>query len=80
MFRPRHRFTQMFEMQTPYFDDKPWIFFEPKPAEKADDSTLEGCLRHAAKVEQLIDKQNLYHCEACTVDKYGKSKTLLLLT
>ena len=65
----------MFEIKTPYFDEEPWVFFEPKPSENtSDDSSLEGCLRHAAKVEQLIDQSNLYFCEACTKDKYGNSK------
>ena len=62
----------MFEMKNPYFDDQPYAFFEPRPSDMIDDSTLEGCLRHASRVEQLIDSANLYLCEPCTIDRYGK--------
>jgi hypothetical protein len=72
MYPPGLRFTQMFEMSNPYFADQPYVFFEPKPSEVIDDTTLEGCLRHASRVEQLIDKANLYQCEPCTEDRYGK--------
>jgi hypothetical protein len=72
MYPPGLRFTQMFEMRNPYFADQPYVFFEPKPSEVIDDTTLEGCLRHASRVEQLIDKANLYLCEPCTEDRYGK--------
>ena len=54
-------------MKVPYFNEDPvncpWVFFEPKPRGTLDDTTLEGCLRYASKVEQLLDKQNLYLCE-----------------
>ncbi len=63
IFRPSHRFTQMQDMKeiTPYLENYDnFVFFEPKPFEKPDDNTLEGCLRHAAKLEQMIDKNNLY--------------------
>ena len=55
----------MQDMQvTPHLEHSPFIFFEPKPNENpADDGTLEGCLRHAVKVEHLSDKHNLYECE-----------------
>lgn len=53
-----------------------YVFYEPKPRGTMEDSTLEGCFRYAAKVEQLIDKSNLYHCDPCTEDRYGKSKLL----
>ncbi len=78
IFRKNHRFTQMKDMQvTPHLDHAPYVFFEPKPSESSvDDGTLEGCLRHAVKVEQMSDKQNLYWCEQCTEDKFGKSKFL----
>ena len=33
-----------------------WVFFEPKPVDRIDDGTLEGCLRYASRVEQLVDK------------------------
>ena len=56
-----------------------YVFFEPKPNEKADDSSLEGCLRHAAKLEQMIDKNNLYECEKCTEEKFGKSKIAFIV-
>lgn len=45
--------------RTPYLDEdiaKNSVFFEPAPRDKIDDSTLEGCLYHAVKVETLIDK------------------------
>lgn len=51
-----------------------YTFFEPKPYDVYDDSTLEGCLRQFSKVENLFDKNNLYLCEKCTEDKFGKSK------
>lgn len=46
------------------------------PSENLDENSLEGCLSHAAKIESLIDKNNLYLCEQCTEDHYGKSKFL----
>ena len=62
---------------TPHLEHGPFVFFEPKPNENsADDGTLEGCLRHAVKVEHLSDKHNLYQCEYCTEDKYGKSNVI----
>jgi hypothetical protein len=65
MFEEGKKFAQMFDMtKIPHFDKADeYVFFEPKPKDKIDDSTLEGCLYHASKVEQLIDKQNLYLCE-----------------
>ena len=64
---------------TPHLEHSPFIFFEPKPNENpADDGTLEGCLRHAVKIEHLSDKQNLYQCEQCTEEKYGKSNVILI--
>jgi len=51
----------MFDMEkTPYMDkevttDK-FEYFEPTPRDKIDDSTLEGCLYNAVRVESLIDK------------------------
>jgi ubiquitin C-terminal hydrolase len=41
----------MTDMVNPYFDDQPYVFFEPRPSDIIDDSTLEGCLRHASRVE-----------------------------
>ncbi len=62
---------------TPHLEHGPFVFFEPKPNENsADDGTLEGCLRHAVKVEHLSDKHNLYQCEQCTEEKYGKSNVI----
>ena len=73
----------MHGMKVPHFNeckdkDSKWVFYEPKPRGQLDDSTLEGCLRYAAKVEQMMDKQNLYLCEQCTEDKFGKSNLNLL--
>lgn len=81
MFEEGKRFAEMFDMEkTPYLEGEASSFhyFEPAPRDKHDDSTLEGCLYHAAKVESLVDKQNLYLCEPCTEDRYGKSKNLYL--
>ena len=68
----------MTEMKVPHFpdDSEQYVYFEPKPRGPIDDSSLEGCMRYASKVEQLIDKNNLYLCEQCTEDKYGKSKNI----
>ena len=68
----------MFDMKVPA-DNDDFEYFEPKPQNNLDDSTLEGCFAHFVKVESLVDKQNLYHCDQCTEDKYGKSKILLYL-
>jgi hypothetical protein len=35
---------------------KKWVFFEPKPVNRIDDGTLEGCLRYASRREQLVDQ------------------------
>jgi hypothetical protein len=51
MYRTGYRFTQMFDMKNSFFDDQPFVFFEPKPTEIIDDTSLEGCLRHASRVE-----------------------------
>lgn len=72
-------------MKIPYYNetndqDNTFAFYEPKPRGTVDDTTLEGCLRYASKVDQLVDKQNLYLCEPCTEEKYGKSKDILDLT
>jgi len=66
----------MFDMvKTPHvLNADQFAYFEPTPVEKFDDSTLEGCLNNASKIETLYDKDNLYLCEQCTEDKYGKSK------
>lgn len=77
MYREGFRYNRMHDMKVPYFlesDDSPHVFFEPKPRGVQDDSTLEGCLRYASKVDKMIDKNNLYLCEPCTEEKYGKSK------
>lgn len=78
MFEEGKLFAEMFDMEkTPFIDDADkFVFFEPVPNDKLEDSTLEGCLYHAAKVETLVDKNNLYLCEPCTEDKYGKSKII----
>lgn len=58
-----------------YIDDsQDYVYFEPRPVDKIDENTLEGCLYHASRFEKLIDKNNLYHCELCTKEKYGQSK------
>ena len=70
----------MHDMKVQHFlegDQSQWVFFEPKPRGIQDDSTLEGCLRYASKVDKMIDKNNLYLCEPCTEEKYGKSKRIL---
>jgi hypothetical protein len=65
----------MFDMQLTNFpNSENFTFFEPCPYDKFDDNTLEGCLRQFSKVENLFDKNNLYNCESCTEDQYGKSK------
>ena len=50
----------MYDMdRVPYFDENEankYFFFEPSPRDKIDDSTLEGCLYYASKVETLVDK------------------------
>jgi hypothetical protein len=51
MYRSGFRFNQMFEMKNPYFNDAPYVFFEPRPSDVIDDTSLEGCLRHASRVE-----------------------------
>ena len=79
MFDESKRFAQMLDMKIPHFDNaEDYCFFEPKPKDQMDETTLEGCLYHAAKVESLVDKNNLYHCEQCTEDKFGKSKSKYL--
>jgi len=55
-------------------------FFEPKPYDKFADSKLEGCLGQFVKVENLFDKNNLYQCDQCTRDKFGKNSKQLLRT
>lgn len=64
MFEEGKKFAQMYDMKVQHFDNSDkFVFFEPKPRDKHDDSTLEGCLYHAAKVESLLEKNNLYLCE-----------------
>eukprot|EP00347_Sterkiella_histriomuscorum_P016801 403351801 len=74
MFEDGKRFAQMYDMEkTPCMDDvEKNYYFEPTPRAQFDDNTLEGCLYNAVRVESLVDKQNLYLCEQCTEDKYGK--------
>jgi hypothetical protein len=61
----------------PHFENADqFLFFEPRPDNEFHDNTLEGCLAYASKVEKLSDKNNLYLCEKCTEDRYGKSKFL----
>lgn len=81
MFEEGKRFLLMDGMENiPFFDNaSKYVFFEPRPIDKPDDSTLEGCLAYQARVEQLVDKQNLYLCEMCTEDRFGKSKTTACL-
>lgn len=72
-FEQKKKFGQMLDMQM--FDrENNYIFFEPKPFDNFDDSTLEGCMKQFVKMESLFQKDNLYFCEMCTEDKYGKSK------
>ncbi len=65
MFEEEKLFTQMFDVEkTPFVDDGDlYVYFEPVPTERLDDNSLEGCLYHAAKIESLVDKNNLYLCE-----------------
>lgn len=68
----------MFDLQIPFYEhvtNGEYLFFEPKPFDKFNDETLEGCLRQFAKIEDLSDKDNLYFCEKCTEDKYGNKKS-----
>lgn len=76
LFEEGKKFARMYEMDVmPHkYKSEDCTFFEPKPYDVFDDSTLHGCLRQFAKVENLFDKQNLYLCEKCTEEKYGKSK------
>jgi hypothetical protein len=65
----------MYDLEVPYFDKNgkvemteeigggQYSFFEPRPYDKFEDGTLEGCLRQFAKVENMFDKNNLYFCE-----------------
>ena len=43
--------------------DPGYVYFEPAPLESIHDSTLEACLAHFTKTEELRDKKNLYLCE-----------------
>ena len=48
----------MFDMKVPHYleqgeEASEFVFFEPNPRQSYDDSTLEGCLRYASKVDQL---------------------------
>ncbi|CDW75691.1 ubiquitin carboxyl-terminal hydrolase 16 isoform x2 [Stylonychia lemnae] len=74
MFEEGKRFGKMFDMEkTPFLEDgDKFEYFEPAPKAKFDDGTLEGCLYNSVKIESLVDKQNLYLCEHCTEEKYGK--------
>ena len=61
LFREGYRYTEIKDLRVAHFSDtNDYVFFEPKPTGQMDDSNLEGCLRYASKVEQLIDKNNLY--------------------
>ena len=58
----------------PHFEDaNNYVFFEPRPSLVPTKYTLEGCLSHASRIEKMKDKNNLYLCEKCTEDKFGKS-------
>lgn len=66
-----------FSNTKPYKDlNESYIFFEPKPKTFSED-TLEGCLANQSKIDIMNDKKNLYHCELCTEDKYGKNSKKL---
>lgn len=61
MFDEAKRYAEMIDMPKglPHLQESDeYVYFEPKPrqTDRLDDSTLEGCLRHAAKVEVLMDK------------------------
>jgi hypothetical protein len=74
-FIENKKFAEMFDMEVEGLkNQEEFCYFEPKPYDVFNDQTLEGCLRQFAKVETLNDKNNLYFCEKCTEDKYGKSK------
>lgn len=80
MFEEGKRFAEMWDVEkTPYMDTPDlqgkYVYFEPSPRDKFDDTTLEGCLYNFGRIETLVDKQNLYLCELCTEEKYGKSKS-----
>ena len=48
----------------PFFEEADqYLFFEPKPITKYSESSLEGCLNYASKIETLREKNNLYLCE-----------------
>ena len=80
-FKDGLRFAKMHDMKNiPYFDDSDdYVFFEPRPDSKIMDSTLEGCLTYSCRIELMEDRDNLYLCEKCTEDLYGKSKFNLLI-
>lgn len=61
-------------------DLEDYVFFEPKPYDVFNDSTLQGCLGHSAKVENMFDKNNLYFCEKCTEAKHGKNSKKHVMT
>lgn len=61
------------------FPNNDYVLFEPKPKENLDIYSLEGCLSYSCRIEKLMDKNNLYVCEPCSVSHYGKSMKLLTL-
>ncbi len=58
MYEEGKRFLLMDAMTSiPFFEGtENYAFFEPRPQDKTDDSTLEGCLAYTSRIEQLVDK------------------------
>jgi len=52
-----------------WHSEKEYEFFEPLPCDKYNDSTLEGCIANACRIELLSEKNNLYACEHCNQNK-----------
>lgn len=44
------------------------------------ESSLMGCLAHFTKNEELKDAENLYQCEECSEEKYGKGSKTKVMT
>ena len=75
-FQPGKKFSRLVDMtKIPNFEEsKDYVFFEPRPDLVPSEKNIEGCLSYTSKIEKMKDKNNLYLCESCTEDKYGKSK------
>ena len=58
-----------------------YAYFEPQPeVRNVQENSLLSCLYHFTKNEEMKDPQNLYHCESCTEEKYGKNTKRSVLT